>query len=273
MGKTIFAGLDLSKNHFGLTLLNNIDKDNQLENLYSYVSISNMTKKQVKETNDAPYCVSTTAMGGMYGPDKTANYAIYDIRINPRLNRIEMDAVKSIAINKLILYIFRLWTDLQPDDELFVSLEDYIVMNNGIVSLVHTTEDFKYRFLSSDYDYMYPKNRTLFLCCNSTWKKLLGKEASAKPTGKDRYENIKNYIKNNEPECYDILTSALKDKSEDVRKDIIDSWALAKAGMKRDLPLFRNYSKRLFKYNENERTITNDLQGFYRDLSEEVSLW
>lgn len=241
MGNTIYAGLDLSKNHYGLTILHS---DSEEKNFYCYTSISNMTKKQVKEFNDEPY---KTLVTSIYS---SPNYIETEIRVNPRLNKLEMDAIKSKAINESIICLFKKWGNMDlANDELFLSLEDYIVMNNGIVSLVHTTEDFKYRFLSDTSDYIYPENRTIFLCCNSTWKKLMGKEASTKPTGKDRYENIKNCIKHSYPntqKCIDYLYNT--HVKEDVIKDVIDSFGLANTGTKKDLPLFKNYSKRIFKY-------------------------
>ena len=260
MGNTIYAGLDLSKNHFGLTILNS---DEPEFNVYCYTSIANMTKKQVKEYNDKPYEMIVT---DVYS--KHPNYIRIEIRVNPNLNKLEMDSVKSKAINETIIWLFKMWGNIElEEDELFLSLEDYIVMNNGIVSLVHTTEEFKYRFLSDDYNNIYPLNRTIFLCCNSTWKKLLGKEASAKPTGKDRYENIKSCIKHNYPniqECLDKLDEIKA--SEDIKKDIIDSFGLANAGTKRYLPLFKNYSKRIFKYERKHST--NGNEGVYRIIPE-----
>lgn len=259
MGNVYYAGLDLSKNHFGLTIINTAEEE---FNVYSYTSIANMTKKQVKEYDDRPFEIII--------PDAFSNHPNYirtEIRVNPRLNKLEMDAVKSKAINLAIIWLFKMWGKMDlEEDELFLSLEDYIVMNNGIVSLVHTTEDFKYRFFSDSSNDIYPMNRTLFLCCNSTWKKLMGKEASSKPTGKDRYENIKNCIKHNYPtfqECLDKLDEIKA--SEDIKKDVIDSWGLANAGTKKDSPLFKSYTKRIFKYlkgNTNYGTT-----GVYRNLS------
>lgn len=229
---TIFAGLDLSKNHYGFTF---IEPDGTT--VLAYVRIKDMSKKQLELYTDLDYVYDLNI--GKEAPG--FRYYSCIISINTNLNKVMIDKAKSNAINLTIKKLLGIEEYLFENDDVFLSLEDYIVMNNGIVSLVHTTEQFKYDFLSE------AKPRTLFLCCNASWKKLLGELASKKPTGKDKYENIKLSIKNNHTELYNFLSMIRKDTNEDTLKDLIDSWALAMAGTHKNNPSFKvKYSKRIF---------------------------
>lgn len=239
---TLYAGLDLSKNHYGFSF---IQPDGTV--VLAYTRIKDMTKKEMTEHSDLDYYYDLNLGKEVPG----FRFLTCVIHTNTNLNKVMSDKAKSYAINLTIKEILKMEETAFNDDDVFLSLEDYIVMNNGIVSLVHTTEQFKYDFLNDK-----GKDKTLFLCCNASWKKLLGSLASKKPTGKDRYENIKLSIKNNQPNLWDFLSMIRNSTNEDTLKDLIDSWALAMAGTHKDEPSFKiNYAKRLFT---NERKETHN---------------
>lgn len=224
----IYVGLDLSKNHYGLTLF----KEDKVF-LY-YVYIKPFTKTELKKLGNS--ITDSISVDEDITKDNLSFKKI-KINVNPEINQIGLDALKSKNINSTIQTILKEHSH-SNEDKIYVSLEDYIIINNGIVSLVHTTEQFKYDFLKEE-------NRRLFLCCNASWKKLLGKEASKKPTGKDRYENLKNFIRTSHNDIHDFMVSL--NQNDDVIKDLIDSWGLAMAWRHKDNPIFKvSYSKRIF---------------------------
>jgi hypothetical protein len=216
-------GVDLSKNHFGLCRIN---EDDSVDFMYLYY------KDYLKRERNKTECHYKTIEENI----KDGDITFKKIRISydsNRLNTIECDALKS----KISLKEIKSFIEEKTGSRLIV-LEDYVMSGSKVVQLVHVGESFKYQLSERIYD----GSHILFLCPVQTWRKYITENVKLKV--KDPYVKIKKSLELYHKKIYNFIDK--HDISNDVKKEIIDSYCLANIKNHYDNLFLKTYHKRIF---------------------------
>jgi len=222
-------GVDLSKNHFGFC---HIDKEGKTT--LRYVYFKEYLQKERKENLKNPRQYFKTIEREV----KENEFTFEKIKFsydNKNYNQIQSDALKSkLNLNLLEEYL------LSIDGPKFVVLEDYVMQGGKIVQLVHVGESFKYQFTDKEKW----KSVILFLCPVQTWRSsMCGHIHSAPGCKQTPYEKIDIALRDND-KTYQFIKTL--NETDDVVKDLIDCYGLARMHKHYNEIFLAQYSNRIF---------------------------
>jgi len=220
-------GIDLSKNHFGFCHISETGKTT-----LRYVYFKEYLQKEQKQNLGRYAKVQERVIDN----DKFLFEKIRFSYDNKNYNQIQMDALKSqLNLSLLEDYIAIV------DGPKFVVLEDYVMQGERIVQLVHVGESFKYQFANKEKW----KSVILYLCPSVSWKAATWSKLKLPPGHKlDAYEKIDMALKDDE--TYQYIKSL--QEREDVTKDLIDSYGLARMHRYYSEVFLATNSKRIFVF-------------------------
>jgi hypothetical protein len=216
-------GVDLSKNHFGLC---RIGEDGKIDFVYLYYKDYLKRDQSLSES-----WYKTIEMDV-----KDDNFTFKKIRISynsKKENQIWCDSLKS----KISLKEIRSFLDEKKGSKLIV-LEDYVMNGTKVVQLVHVGESFKYQLSERICD----DPHILFICPVQTWRKFIFKGVELKT--KDPYEKINKSLEIYHKTVYNYIHEF--DLSNDIKKEMIDSYCLANIKRYYNNVFMKQYEKRIF---------------------------